>query len=186
MLLLLVLCLYTFESFCTEGQTSFGIVQICGLVCKWTMSCLLFPSIASLDLFYLTVLLKVKQTNLLFRFAECYVTIIVSCAPAMSSFWLYTFTKSAFYSSVRSSSLFSRASRSTVTKSSSPSALQKQSPYPGSSSNLANNSNGYHELYDGAFSKPDTDIRFSGKQPSGDQGIITKSTTIAQVSEMKG
>lgn len=136
--------------------------------------------------FFPTMISKAEETDPHFSVAECYVTIIVSCAPAMSSFWANIFTKSAFYSNFRSSFLFSPSTRLASTKNASPTDLQRQLPYPGSPSHLVHDSNGYYELHDGAYSKPQADISSSGERSSGEMGIITKSTTIDQLWERKG
>ncbi|KAL8882839.1 MAG: hypothetical protein Q9198_000228 [Flavoplaca austrocitrina] len=113
-------------------------------------------------------------------FAEGYTTIIVSCAPAMSSFWMNIFTKSAIYSRLRSGSFFSWHTRGATTEATSLPRAQKQA---GSSMNQEKASSGYHELQEVAYGKSYDEVSRSTKVPLGSANDgIRKSTTIVQIS----
>lgn len=116
------------------------------------------------------------------RFVEGYTTIIISCAPAMSSFWVNIFSKSAFYSRLRTG-FYSLSGPWTSQKDGSFAKSQKQLPHSGSPADNAVDSHGYYELRDMRYSSPSKPTITSDHQPFDRQGIIQKSTTISQFSE---
>ena len=126
---------------------------------------------------------RAKETDWPISFAECYVTIMVSCSPAISSFWKNVFSKSTFYSSLRSRLTFSRSTRSRNTKEPSPGYAVKQAAFPRSCSHLVRNSSGYYELHDKAYKEPLTVTYSPGFAPFDGKWLITKSTTIDQSTE---
>lgn len=162
---------YSIESTFTQGLTNSGILVILTRVCKCNLSVLVVETIS-------------YRLELTFcRFVEGYITIMVSCAPAMSSFWANTITKSALYSSLRSG-LFSWSTRRTSSKGTNDTSLikaEKQTPHSGSSLSNSKDSKGYYELRE----VPATDSPPLGHNPSGEREFIRKSTTITQVTKVR-
>ena len=114
-------------------------------------------------------------------------TIIISCAPAVSSFWTNSVAKSAFYSKLSSlgSGLISfRASRSSTAKEKSSTYSNAQQP-SGSTTRL-NDSGRYYELQDGVYGGTATTIQSPRVKSLEQEGVITKMTTIDHVSERLG
>ena len=91
-------------------------------------------------------------------------TIIVSCSPAVSAFWINSEVKSACYSKLSKfgSILVSlRISRSRTAKDKNSAYSQGQQPFR---SNIRlNDSRGYYGLQDGAYNQPITRIHSSEK-----------------------
>ncbi|TGO61263.1 hypothetical protein BOTNAR_0131g00090 [Botryotinia narcissicola] len=114
--------------------------------------------------------------------AESCVTIIVSCAPSMASFWNNVVSKSAFYSSLRLSFTRSNSTQSVTGKSGG--KIPGQFLTPESSSNLIHSERSYFELQETAVEGPQTVIRSDIEMnPVISQFSITKSTTIRQSTE---
>ncbi|KAL9636719.1 MAG: hypothetical protein Q9204_002143 [Flavoplaca sp. TL-2023a] len=102
------------------------------------------------------------------------------CAPAMSSFWMNIFTKSAIYSRLRSGSFFLWHTRGATTEDTSLPRARKQA---GSSMSQEKASSGYHELQDVAYGKSYDEVSHSTNVPLGSANDgIRKSTTIVQIS----
>ncbi len=117
------------------------------------------------------------------RFVEVHGTIIVSCAPALSSFWFNIFIKSRFYSSLLSATI-SWTPRSKDRKAASIGYSGERLPDNGSSSQLKKHHT--YELYDGVSGRSKclhTKIYSSAGDSIPTSNVITTSTRIAQSSE---
>ena len=112
-------------------------------------------------------------------FFEVFGTIIVSCAPALFSFWLNIVAPSKLYSSLLSSRLFfSRAS---------PSKNKKRNAEAGNNvlrHRFSSSPPKFNHAYEAAGRTPYTEIYSSADEPivTG-ENVITKSITIKQLSE---
>ena len=117
-------------------------------------------------------------------FFEVFGTVVVSCAPALFSFWVNIITPSKFYSSL-CSRLFSRASPSNSKRQESDDTVKDGLRHRFSPTSPEFN-RAYKELPDDGHNpagKPYTEIYSSIDKPISMENIITKSTTIKQLSE---
>ncbi|KAL8950865.1 MAG: hypothetical protein Q9222_003119 [Ikaeria aurantiellina] len=108
---------------------------------------------------------------------EGYITIIVSCAPAISSFWMNTFKKSALYASIRSGLKGSWSSRWMMSKATSDCATDGPVPQPGSLSGSYKGNDGYYELDDAVYKERPGRPDLPGEGLASTHGGIRKSTT---------
>ncbi|RDL41443.1 uncharacterized protein BP5553_01422 [Venustampulla echinocandica] len=118
------------------------------------------------------------------RFAEGFVTIIVSCAPAMASLWINIISKSNFYTALRSKFPNSAEIRSAENRSSgySQERLPPRDSYRDSNPNIYNSQ--AYELSDAAYGRLVTDTHSSRKEMLGLKPTITNSTASDQISEI--
>ena len=127
---------------CGPAVTNFGTLQASGPACKLRS----------------TLKLSRHATNFLCSFVEGYVTIIVSCAPAASSFWANYFTKSEVYSVLKSSLRLLISTHSKVSRATSSNSHESRVPRVEFRTNLVHGKNSYIELENSANQGPRTNI----------------------------
>lgn len=145
---------------CGPATTNFGTLQTSGPACKLRS----------------TLNLSRHATKPLCSFVEGYVTIIVSCAPAASSFWVNYFTKSEVYSALRSSLRLLMSTRSKGSKATSSISHESRAPRVGSRANIAHSKNSYIELESSANHGPRTKIFSRGPGLHEGNGVLTETT----------
>lgn len=135
-----------------------------------------------------TLLSNYKRRRILthwVRFAEGFVTIMVSCAPAMASLWINIVSKSNFYIALRSRFPNPEGNRSPENRSSS--YTQERLPPCGSNRNSdpnLRNSQAHYELSDAAYGRLVTDIHSPHKEMPDLERNISNIATNDQISEI--
>ena len=155
---------------CGQAMTSFGTLQTSGPACKSKS----------------TLILSRHATNSLYSFVEGYVTIIVSCAPAASSFWVNHFIKSKTYSVLRSGLRLLLSTRSKVSKPTSLKSRENRVPRSEFRANIVRGKNSYIELEDSAHHGPHTDIYSRGPGSHEGFGVLTEATIDQSTNSARG
>ena len=145
--------LYATALRCGPAMTNFGTLQTSGPACQLRS----------------TLNLTRHAINVIYSFVEGYVTIIVSCAPAASSFWVNYFIKSEVYSVLRSSLRLLISTRLKGSKATSSKSHENRAPRVDSRAS-------YIELEDSANHGPRTNIFSRGPVFHEGNGVLTETT----------